>query len=234
MRELVRVERDAHRDQDHTGHHGDHAVVLAEEPEDPRDSGERERAEDERDRQAGGVEGEQQAALVDSGLGAGGREDRAERRARAGQPRDGERQPRDHRSAGRRAANQRLRAPLAVEARHEHHRHEQDAQGDDQDRRDVPERGPVVLEGAAEAGGGHPERDEHDRERQAEEQRRPKDANAPAALAQLGEGDAGDRRQVAGDEWEDAGRDERDEADRKRGEHGRVDVAGGDRGHHRS
>ena len=50
--------------------------------------------------------------------------------------------------------------------------------------------GPVVLEGAAEAGGGHAERDEHDAEGEAEEEGGAEHADATAALAQLAERNA--------------------------------------------
>ena len=84
-----------------------------------------------------------------------------------------------------------------------------------------------VLQRRAEAGRGHAERDEHDRERQAEDDRGQQHAATGAALAalHLGERDARDGRQVAGHERQHARRDERDEADRERGDDGGVDAA---------
>ena len=79
----------------------------------------------------------------------------------------------------------------------------------------------------AEAGRGHAERDEDDGEREAEDDRRQQHARqALLAVLDLGQRDAGDGRQVAGHERQHARRDERDEADRERGDHRGVDAAG--------
>ena len=63
-----------------------------------------------------------------------------------------------------------------------------------------------------------------DGEGEAEEQRRAEHLGRAAALLDVGERDARDRRQVAGHERQHAGRDERDEADGEGGEDGGVDV----------
>ena len=79
----------------------------------------------------------------------------------------------------------------------------------------------------ADAGGGHAQRDEHDREREAEDDGREQDLRE-AALAglHLGHRNPADRRQVAGHERQHAGRDEGHEPDRERGQDGGVGLGG--------
>jgi hypothetical protein len=129
------------------------------------------------------------------------------------------------------AAHQLLRAPLAVQLRHEQRRDEHDAERRDHDPGDLAEQRTVVLERLAETGGRHPERDEHDREGEAEQERRREHLRAALPLLDVGERHARDRGQVAGHEREHARRHERDEADGECGEDRGVDTLVGD---HRS
>jgi hypothetical protein len=122
-----------------------------------------------------------------------------------------------------RTAHQLLGAPAAVQLRHEQRRDEEDTEHRDHDSRDLAQYRPVLLEELTQAGGGHAERHEHRGEGQAEEERGSEHLRAPAALLDVGERDARDRRQVAGHERQDAGGHERDEADREGGEDGSVD-----------
>jgi hypothetical protein len=89
----------------------------------------------------------------------------------------------------------------------------------------------MLVERLTQPGGAHAEGDEHDREGEAEQQRRAEHPGAAATLLDVDERDARDRGQVAGHEWQDTRRDERDEADREGGHDRRVDGVGGD---HRS
>ena len=113
--ELTGPDQHAHRDQHGAAGEDDHAVVALDPAEQPRHAIERERGRDERDRQAGGVEGQQQRAVALRARGSGGGEDRPERRARARRP--GDREAPRRRPAGRRARRGRSAARHATRGR---------------------------------------------------------------------------------------------------------------------
>ena len=121
-----------------------------------------------------------------------------------------------------------LGAPLAVEQRHEQRGDEEHAH---QRRCTTPEiwrSSGAVVAGASGRGRWRSCRAPRTstREGEAEEQRRPEHPGPAAALLDVGERDAGDRRQVAGHERQHAGRDERDEADPEGGDDRGVDRVG--------
>ena len=135
--------------------------------------------------------------------------------------------PGDQRAARAGAADQRVGAPLAVELRHERREQEQHAERDDHDARRScrasraspasVEPSPVAVIPSATNTAVN--------ERQKTIAGSSTLSERALAALQLGDADARHRRQVAGDERQHAGRDERDEADRERGDDRRVDAA---------
>ena len=114
--QLAREQQHAHRDQHDAGDGGDDQVAVAQPAERRRGAREGDGGEQERDGEAERVEEQQDPALGDRVGDRRGGQDRAERRPDARRPGDRERGPGQQRAARAGARDQRLRAPLAVEA----------------------------------------------------------------------------------------------------------------------
>ena len=159
-RELARHDQHAEHDHHDPADGDDRGEVAFDDGQRAGHALERQRDQQERDRQAGGVDGEQQGAVRGRVGDRGLREDRAERDARARRPGDREGGAGDERAASTGFAQQRLGMPLAVEHVHERARQEDHAERDDHGAADALEQLFVVVERRADHRRAEPEQDE--------------------------------------------------------------------------
>src|SRR5262249_51864770 len=116
LEQLAGPDQHAHRDQDRASGGNDRLVVALDDREGGGHPREGEGGEEERDRQARRVDGEQEGAAAGRAGDRGGGEDRAESWADARSPGDREGGAGDDRPALAGALEQRVDVPLAVEA----------------------------------------------------------------------------------------------------------------------
>ena len=192
-------------------------VVALDDGEGGGHAGEGERGEQEGDRQAGGVDGQQQRALAAEPETAA-----AERIAPSVGPMQGV-------QAIAKAAPATIGPPLparSISASTCHSRLSRATKREATKSTPIAMiRAPAIFSAAAcarcrvgaEAGGGEAEQDEDRREAGDEEQAGAEHA-APAGVVELRRGDPGHRREVAGDERQHAGREEGDDSRREGGE----------------